>query len=180
FRGRVSGLLAGVAALVKGDFRYPVKTEGSDEAAERSRAFDAMRENLLKSQQNLIESERLATIGRMANSISHDLRHSLAAILANAEFLCEQNLSREQRDELYLEVQLAVQRMTELIDSLLEFSRTRASLHPTHGSVRSDVENAIQTLRSGPEFHGANVEIRQSGAVEGWFDHRKLERVFFN
>jgi signal transduction histidine kinase len=138
------------------------------------------RQSLQKIQQNLIEAERLATIGRMANSISHDLRHSLAAIVANAEFLCEMQLSREQRDELYQEVQLAVHRMTELIDSLLEFSRTRASLRPTHGSLRVDLDCAIQTLRSNPEFHSASIEVRQSGMVQGWFDHRKLERAFFN
>jgi signal transduction histidine kinase len=180
FTRPLSSLLAGVAALERGDFSYALDTKGNDEAAELSRAFDRMRQSLQKIQQNLIESERLATIGRMASSISHDLRHSLAAIVANAEFLCEQTLSREQREELYLEVQLAVQRMTELIDSLLEFSRTRASLHPTHGSLRNDLENAVQAVRSNPEFHKARVEVRQAGAVEGWFDHRKLERAFFN
>lgn len=180
FTRPLSSLLAGVAALERGDFNYALHTSGGDEAAELSRAFDRMRQSLQKIQQNLIESERLATIGRMANSISHDLRHSLAAIVANAEFLCEQNLSREQREELYLEVQLAVQRMTELIDSLLEFSRTHASLHPTHGSLRNDLENAVQAVRSNPEFNKSRVEVRQAGAVEGWFDHRKLERVFFN
>lgn len=180
FTRPLSSLLAGVAALERGDFRYPVRSEGSDEAAELSRAFDNMRESLLKTQQNLIESERLATIGRMASSISHDLRHSLAAIVANAEFLCETNLSREQRDELYQEVQLAVHRMTELTDSLLEFSRTQASLRPTYGNLRTAVENAVQAVRSNPEFHDALIEVRQQGAAEGWFDHRKLERVFFN
>jgi signal transduction histidine kinase len=180
FTRPLSSLLAGVAALERGDFTYALDTKGKDEAAELSRAFDRMRQSLQKIQQNLIESERLATIGRMANSISHDLRHSLAAIVANAEFLCEQSLSREQREDLYLEVQLAVQRMTELIDSLLEFSRTRASLHPTHGSLRNDLENAVQAVRSNPEFNKSRVEVRQAGAVEGWFDHRKLERVFFN
>jgi signal transduction histidine kinase len=180
FTRPLSSLLAGVAALEKGDFRYPLSTEGRDEAAELSRAFEAMRESLRKTQQNLLESERLATIGRMASSISHDLRHSLAAIVANAEFLCEAALSREQRDELYQEVQLAVHRMTELIDSLLEFSRTRASLRPTYGNLRGDIENAVHAVRSNPEFHNAQIEVRQSGAAEGWFDHRKLERVFFN
>jgi signal transduction histidine kinase len=180
FTRPLSSLLAGVAALEKGDFRYPLKTDGKDEAAELSRAFDAMRESLLKTQQNLLESERLATIGRMANSISHDLRHSLAAIVANAEFLSERDLSPDQRDELYKEVQLGVHRMTELIDSLLEFSRTRASLRPTYGNVRTAVDNAAQALRSNPEFHNTRINIRQQGSAEGWFDHRKLERVFFN
>ena len=58
-----------------------------------------MRASLLKSQQDLLESEQLATIGRMASSISHDLRHSLAAIVANSEFLCDSHLTPAQREE---------------------------------------------------------------------------------
>lgn len=180
FTRPLSSLLAGVAALERGDFDYALHTEGSDEAAELSRAFDRMRESLRRTQQSLIEAERLATIGRMASSISHDLRHSLSAIVANSEFLCEANLTREQREELYQEVRMAALRMTELIDSLLEFSRTRESLRPTHGSVRAAMDNAIQTVRSGREFHDARIEVHQSGNPEGWFDHRKLERAFFN
>ena len=49
---------------------------GGDEVAEVTGAFDRMRNSLLKTQQELLEAERLATIGRMASSISHDLRHS--------------------------------------------------------------------------------------------------------
>jgi signal transduction histidine kinase len=70
-----------------------------------------------------LESERLATIGKMAASISHDLRHSLTAVMANAEFLCESNLTKVQREGLYQEVSVGVNQMTELIDSLLEFSK---------------------------------------------------------
>jgi signal transduction histidine kinase len=180
FTRPLSSLLAGVSALEKGDFSYALDVHSRDEVGELSKAFDRMRESLLKSQQNLLESERLATIGRMASSISHDLRHSLAAIVANAEFLCEAHLTNEQREELYQEVQTAVHRMTELIDSLLEFSRTSASLRPTYGNIRTAVDNAVRALRSNPEFHNVVVEIRQSSSVEGWFDHRKLERVFFN
>jgi C4-dicarboxylate-specific signal transduction histidine kinase len=38
-------------------------------------------------QGRLMEAERLAAIGMMACSISHDMRHSLSAIYANVEFL---------------------------------------------------------------------------------------------
>ncbi|HEX6803834.1 MAG TPA: ATP-binding protein [Terriglobales bacterium] len=180
FTRPLSSLLKGVAALEQGDFDYALHSDGSDEAAELARAFDRMRDSLRKTQQSLIESERLATIGRMASSISHDLRHSLAAIIANAEFLCDSNLTREQRDELYHEVQLASHRMTDLIESLLEFSRTRASVRPTHGSLRAALDQAIQAVRANPEFHNVRFEVRQSGPVEGWFDHHRLERAFFN
>src|SRR5256886_5065164 len=98
-----------------------------------------MRDSLLNTQRELLEAERLATIGRMASSIFHDLRHALAAIVANAEFLCESRLSSEQREELYQEVRVAVYQMTDLLYSLLEFSRTRESVRPAYGSVRGSV-----------------------------------------
>jgi len=180
FTRPLSSLLAGVAALERGDFTYALDFRGGDEVAELARAFDRMRESLAKTQQNLIESERLATIGRMASSISHDLRHSLAAIIANAEFLCESHLSPGQREDLYQEVRTAVDRMTELIDSLLEFSRTSASLRPTYGSLEDTLDNALDAVKSNPEFHEVKVEIRHTGSVEGWFDHRKLGRALFN
>ena len=97
-------LVAGVRALGRGDFHYELDPHGSDEVAEVTGAFNRMRDSLLKTQQELLEAERLATIGRMASSISHDLRHSLAAVVANAEFLCEVRLSAEQREELYQEI----------------------------------------------------------------------------
>jgi len=180
FTRPLSSLLSGVSALERGDFAYALDASGHDEVAELAGAFDRMRESLLRTQQNLIESERLATIGRMASSISHDLRHSLAAIVANAEFLCESHLTTEQREDLYLEVRAAVGRMTELIDSLLEFSRTRASLRPTYGSLVLTLDSAVRAVQSAPEFRDTRIEVRSAGNMEGWFDHRKLERAFFN
>lgn len=180
FTRPLSSLLAGVAALERGDFAYSLDTGGGDEVAELAKAFERMRQSLARTQQNLLESERLATIGRMASSISHDLRHSLAAIVANAEFLCESHLSPVQREELYQEVLAAVSRMTELVDSLLEFSRTRASLRPTYGNLRNTVNKAIEAVKSKPQFREIPVTVWESGHAEGWFDHRKLERAFFN
>ena len=180
FTRPLSSLLAGVSALERGDFTYALDSRGGDEVAELARAFDRMRESLQKTQQKLIEAERLATIGRMASSISHDLRHSLAAIVANAEFLCESHLSPSQREELYQEVRAAVGRMTELIDSLLEFSRTRAALQPTYANMRKTLDRAIVAVKSNPALQSIDVRIVQSGNIEGWFDQRKLERAFFN
>ncbi len=180
FTRPLGNLVSGVRALEKGDFTYALDAHGGDEVAELTGAFDRMRQSLLKTQQRLLEAERLATIGRMASSVSHDLRHSLAAIVANAEFLCEARLSPEQREELYQEIRVAVNQMTDLIESLLEFSRTRESLRPSYGSVKVTVERVIQTIRTHPEFHKVRIGIRQQGSNEGWFDQKKLERALFN
>ena len=180
FTRPLGNLVAGVRALEKGDFTYTLDARGGDEVAEVTRAFNGMRASLQKTQQELLEAERLATIGRMASSISHDLRHSLAAIVANAEFLCESRLSSVQREELYQEVRVAVNQMTDLIDSLLEFSRTRESLRRTYGNVKDSVERVVQAIGTHPEFHPVRITLSQEGSSSGWFDPRKLERALYN
>ena len=176
----LGNLVAGVRALEHGDYAYPLQARGRDEVAEVTGAFGRMRTSLEKTQRELLDAERLATIGRMASSISHDLRHSLAAIVANAEFLCESNLTSGQREDLYAEIRIAVHQMTELIESLLEFSRTRESLHASHGDVRDAVDRAIQAVKAHPEFHGVRIQVRSQGSTAGWFDFRKLERALQN
>jgi len=180
FTRPLANLVEGVRALENGDFSYALDARGGDEAAEVTGAFNRMRSSLRTTQQELLEAERLATIGRMASSISHDLRHSLAAIVANAEFLCESRLSADQREELYQEIRAAVNQMTDLIDSLLEFSRTRESLRPTYGDVKDSVVRVMQAIRLHPEFHQVAITTSCDGSSAGWFDAKKLERALFN
>jgi signal transduction histidine kinase len=180
FTRPLANLVEGVRALEHGDFYHPLDPRGSDEVAELTSAFDRMRASLLKTQQALLESEQLATIGRMASSISHDLRHALAAVVANSEFLCDGRLTSTQREELYQEVRTGVNQMTDLIDSLLEFARTRESLNPTHASVLETVQRAMQAVRLHPRHQGTLIEVRSNGQSTAWFDPRKLERALYN
>jgi signal transduction histidine kinase len=180
FTKPLDNLVEGVRALEGGDFHHPLDSRGGDEVAELTRAFDRMRASLLKSQQDLLESEQLATIGRMASSISHDLRHSLAAIVANSEFLCDSHLTSMQREELYQEVRTGVNLMTDLIDSLLEFARTRESLNPTYGNVAETIQRAVQAVRLHPRHHSRTIDVLCTPQVSGWFDQRKLERALYN
>jgi len=180
FTRPLGSLVDGVRALEGGDFHHPLDPRGGDEVAELTRAFDRMRASLLKTQRALLESEQLATIGRMASSISHDLRHSLAAIVANSEFLCDSHLTPAQREELYQEVRTGVNLMTDLIDSLLEFARTRESLTPAYGNVWETIQRAVQAVRLHPRHHNRTIEVLCGTQVSGWFDQRKLERALYN
>ena len=180
FTRPLANLVEGVRALEHGDFYHPLDPRGSDEVAELTSAFDRMRASLLKTQQALLESEQLATIGRMASSISHDLRHALAAVVANSEFLCDGRLTSAQREELYQEVRTGVNQMTDLIDSLLEFARTRESLNPAYGNVVETVQRAMQAVRLHPRHQGTLIEVHGNGQNLAWFDSRKLERALYN
>src|SRR4051794_31368308 len=180
FTRPLRNLVDGVRALGRGDFAFPVQGSGHDEIAEVTAAFNRMRSNLQATQQNLLETEKLATIGRMASSISHDLRHHLVAIQANAEYLSDMKRGGAERELLYDEVRQGVTEMNDLLESLLEFSRTRASLQPAPCALRGVIEHAIQKARMHPSYHNINVSVAIEEPCVGFCDNKKLERVFHN
>jgi signal transduction histidine kinase len=173
-------LVVGVGALGTGDFAFPILPRGGGEVAELTRAFTRMRDRLRATQQTLIESERLATIGRMAGSISHDLRHPLTAVLANAEFLADSELSKVQREELYQEIRVAVDRLTDLVDSLLELSRPAQALAPARAPIEHSLTRAIELIRTHAEFQKVTIRIEDPACPEALVDARKLERAIYN
>ena len=70
--------------------------------------------------------------------------------------------------------------MTDMVDSLLEFSKARESLRRVFGSVEETVERALHTVHAHPGFHHVNVSVSQSGRCETWFDQKKVERALVN
>ena len=115
----------------------------------------------------------------MASTISHDLRHPLTAILAYAEFLSERNLTDSQRKDFFEEIQHAVNRMMDEINSLLGFSKERESVQPVYGRVDTVIDHAIRAVKALPEYESITIALASDGCV-GWFDPGKLERVMLN
>jgi signal transduction histidine kinase len=176
----LDNLVAGVRALAAGDYTYSIVPQGTTEVAELSSAFAKMRGDLLASQRQQIETERVAAIGRAASSLSHDLRHYLAAVVANAEFLYEADELKLDKHEIYKEIQTASNQMTDLIDSLRELAHQRRAISPVATSLDQILRRAIDAVKVRPEFRNRQIVVVANGDVEGVFDPRKLERVFFN
>ena len=176
----LDNLVAGVKALAAGDFTYSITPRGSTELVALSTSFAQMRGQLLALQQQRAETERVAALARAASSISHDLRHYLAAVVANAEFLCEADELKLKKDEIYEEIKTAATQMTDLIDSLRELSYQRNAITPTRTRIDEVIRRAIEAIHAKPEFRTSNIVLVAPDTLEGMFDARKLERVFFN
>lgn len=174
-------LAAGVRAFGEGDQRHLLPADGTQEVRYLSRIFEQMRDEIQKTNSALLESERLATIGRMASSVSHDLRHYLAAVYANAEFLASPTLPSSERAELYEEIRLAVNGTTDMLDSLLIFSRTGAALQRVPTTLRSLVERAIALVKKHPDADRVTMLLEASDAdTTTLVDTKQVERAVYN
>jgi signal transduction histidine kinase len=176
----LENLVAGVRALAAGNYTYSITPHGSSEVAHLGEAFSSMRSSLLDTQRRALAAEQTAALGRAANSISHDLRHYLSALVANAEFLYEAENLKVERDEIYDEIKLASEHMTDLLDSLRELAKEETSISPIAASIEKTIHRAAEAVLAQPELRSRSIAISANGNMDGVFDPKRIERVFFN
>jgi len=171
-----------VRAFGKGDTDHEVQLHGTQEVLDLSSAFAGMRNEIRQANRALLESERLATIGRMASSISHDFRHYLATIYANSEFLVGDQFSSNDRLEIFSDIRTAVLGTTDMIESLLIFSRTGASLRRAPELMVTLVDRAVGLIRAHPDAEGVRIETRYGDPSDTVVvvDEKQIERAIFN
>ena len=174
-------LAAGVRAFGEGDREHSLPADGPQEVRYLSGVFAQMRDEIEKTNRALLEAERLATIGRMASSVSHDLRHYLAAVYANAEFLSSPTLASNERAEIFEEIRLAVKGTTDMLDSLLIFSRTGSALQRVPTTLSTLVGQAMALVKTHPDADRVTVLLDKTDAdTTAAMDTKQVERAVYN
>ena len=149
--------------IARGDYEQRVDASARDEIGALGREFNAMAGALQEREQQLIRSERLATVGKIAAQITHEVRNPLSSIGLNAELLEEVVAGLEgtpaQLDEakaLVRAIVKEVDRLAEITEEYLRFARLpRPRLEP------EDLTEIITALAAflSPELRRAGVEL---------------------
>ncbi len=110
--------------------------------AERKRADEERR----KLQDQLLQSQKMESVGRLAGGVAHDFNNMLGAILGCAELALEQlEPTHPVRDELQ-EIQKSARRSADLTRQLLAFAR-KQTVAPKLIDLNATVEGMLRMLR---------------------------------
>lgn len=112
-----------------------------DEIGDLARAFAQMTEQLRQSRAQLVQSEKLASIGQMAAGVAHGLRNPLASLRAAAQLAQRRVEAPAAREQLGAIIE-QVDRLDLRIAHLLTFSRP-APFRPIRETVRTLVDGAL-------------------------------------
>ncbi|PYO43997.1 MAG: hypothetical protein DMD33_03850 [Gemmatimonadetes bacterium] len=130
-----------MAVVGAGDLDHVIEPRSRDEIGELARSFARMTERLRQFHAQLIQSEKLASIGQMAAAVAHGLRNPLASLRAAAQLARHRVDAPAAREQLNAIIE-QVDRLDLRITHLLAFSRP-APFHPLRESVRVMVEAAL-------------------------------------
>jgi len=134
----------------------------------------------LSGERNVPSLDSVGALTRMIAHVSHDLRQPLTAILANAEFLSQPDISQMQREAFYEEIRSSIDRMDDLVSSLLKWSSGGDILRPAVRNIVDTVGRAIRMVGAKREFRLVKIVHRHEGRALGWFDANRLERAIAN
>ena len=158
----ISQLGDAMAVVGSGDLDHPIHSESPDEIGDLARAFAAMTGRLRESrgelvrlnaelaakigqltaaQAQLVQSEKLASIGEMAAAVAHGLRNPLASLRASAQFV-EKHPGSAAAGEQLNAIVAEVDRLDRRITHLLTFSRP-APFHPVPTALATVVRDVL-------------------------------------
>ncbi|HWB41769.1 MAG TPA: ATP-binding protein, partial [Gemmatimonadales bacterium] len=176
--------LTGAMAVVgSGRLDHPVNATSRDEIGELARAFARMTESLRhnvttleRTQAQLVQSEKLASIGEMAAAVAHGLRNPLASLRAAAQLVRRHPDSPSSREHLDAIVE-EVDRLDRRISHLLSFSRP-APYHPMPERIERVVENLLPALAEPMRERRVELQIDlPPGLPEVRVDPMQLEQA---
>jgi two-component system NtrC family sensor kinase len=164
----------GAAAVAGGDLDARIELDSPDEFGALASELNAMTAALKRDRDELVESEKLAGIGRLAAGVAHELNNPLQVIIGYLSF------NRDVPDRRLAEQLAAVEdealRCKAIVEDLLELSRPVLAPSPV------DLRALCESVSDGLRLAGSPASPRLSldGGALALADGHKVRQVVFN
>jgi signal transduction histidine kinase len=180
-------LVDGTVNIAKGDFSQAVVETSRDEVGDLARSFNEMTSQLLQTRRRmeeanrrLVQQEKLASIGRMAATIAHEIRNPLTSVKLNVQKVAEEEgLAEVISAHLGLSLE-GIDQIERFIKELLNFTRVQ-ELALERWPVEQIVEESLKMIKGTLAARKITVETRwDEGLPPVLADADKLRQVFLN
>lgn len=158
------------ALMTAGEWDARIREEGSKEFAALAAAFNQMTVSLARQRDQIIRSEKLASVGQLAAGVAHEIGNPLAAILGYVDILRADaagkgELPAPERQDALDRVKAETQRIHRIIRELLEYSRPSRE-----DPVATDLRRVVQSAQAllAPQARFRQVRVITTPAGETW------------
>ena len=175
----VNELVTATDMVGSGDLNYVIKDLGSDELGLLAKSFNNMTKKLAEARLQLFQSDKMASLGRLAAGVAHEINNPLTAVLTYSSFLLKRIDSSDLQEDLKVIVR-ETKRSREIVKSLLDFARqsvpkkNNADINEIINSALSVVENQI-TLKQIKLDKNLDKNLPQIK-----IDSNQMQQVFIN
>jgi two-component system NtrC family sensor kinase len=189
---KIHALRIGIKRVADGDLKHRLPVSSGDELSELAVSFNRMTAELDKArteliertQNSLIQSEKMASLGKLAATVAHELNNPLFGILTYARLALKQvkreELNLEERDRLADKlsvIERESKRSGEIVKNLLTFARQAPRKVAEH-DLNQLTERALAVIRHRLELQQVTIEAQLDPALPKLLcDEGQLQQV---
>ena len=169
-----------IQKIVSGDFNKIPKIMTGDEFESLANSLNDMIEELGKRKDQLVQAEKMSSLGTLTSGVAHELNNPLNNISTSIQIIREEleEPNTDFKRNLLIEVEEQIDRARDIIRALLEFSRqsefsveriffkslVQSTMHLITGEIPADIE----------------IKIDVPDTMEGKMDPRRIQQVLLN
>jgi len=171
-----------------GNLGYRVETTAKDEIAELTSTFNLMasslkeRDERLKeyTQQQIMKSERLATLGQLAAGVAHEINNPLGAILMYSHLFLEEMEAENGHRKNLEKVVAEATRCKNIVRGLLDFAR-QSEPNVEEADVNDILKRTLSLVQNQALFQNIKINVELSPSLpRTMMDSSQVQQVFTN
>jgi two-component system NtrC family sensor kinase len=176
----VNELLDATRAVAAGNLSFTIKERNADELGHLARSFNNMTRKLAEARMQLFQSDKLASVGRLAAGVAHEINNPLTGVLTYSSFLMRRTQDRpEIQEDLKVIVRETV-RCREIVKSLLDFARQSVP-KKAETSLNEIIDRAAGVASNQLTLNHIRLEKKMAADLPRvTVDGNQMQQVFLN
>lgn len=173
-------LVEATGRVAKGEWTDPIPGGRQDEMGDLIRSFNRMQETLQVSQRQLVLSGKLASVGKLAAGVAHEINNPLTGILTFAEDLLDESEEDDPKREDYLVIKRESIRCRQIVRNLLDFAK-QDKPQITSVDVNEVLKRTIKLIERLAQFQNCIIKTELQPnlpLVRG--DAGQLQQIYLN
>jgi two-component system NtrC family sensor kinase len=167
-------------SIAGGDLTRRLDHGNTEEFRRLAVSFNEMADRLIAEQELLVRSEKLASVGRFAAGVAHEVGNPLAAINAYAHILRDHAANHPSAAQAVQEIRREVDRIDRIVRGLLDYSRPRKAT-PYAVDANDVVGSVVELLKTQGVLKRVDVTLDFVPPTPRIFGNRHdLEQILVN
>lgn len=186
--GPLEKMVVATEEITKGNLNVEVHCTSEDEIAQLARHFNMMSKSLKtmqkrweeRMQDQLVQSEKLASLGKMAAGVAHEMNSPLTGIMTFSHLLARKYKKATEEYE-WLEIIIGeTERCARIVRQLLDFAReTQPDMKPSN--VNEIIAQTLELVTHQAIFHDINVKLKFDEKINSTLlDPNQIKQALLN
>jgi len=176
----VNDLLNGTQQVSMGNLNYSIKDMGEDEIGKLGQSFNNMTKKLAEARMQLFQSDKMASLGRLAAGVAHEINNPLTGVLTYSSFLLKRTKDNPEFQEDLKVIVRETMRSREIVKSLLDFARQSVP-KKNNADINEIITKSIEVIENQLSMNKVKVVKETAEHLPKiTVDSNQMQQVFIN